>query len=195
MLIDSLHHADQQLTLLINSLHSPVSDQLMQLFSAKAVWFPLYLLVAFYLVRRIGWKRGLIMIVSIALCILASDQIGNLVKHSVGRLRPCYSTFMIHGHLHILEGGGGLFGFFSAHAANAFGFAIMSSRALKMDKAHGYKTYTFAIFFWATMVSVSRIFVGKHYLGDVVAGAIVGSVIAVVFLKLAEIATGRWPRR
>ena len=31
------------------------------------------------------------------------------------------------------------------------------------------------IFTWAALLSISRIFVGKHYLGDVIAGALIGS--------------------
>ena len=39
--------------------------------------------------------------------------------------------------------------------------------------------------FWATMVAVSRIFVGKHYLGDVIVGSIIGAAAGLTFGYLA----------
>jgi undecaprenyl-diphosphatase len=41
------------------------------------------------------------------------------------------------------------------------------------------------MFFWAFMVAVSRIFVGKHYLGDVIVGLLIGSLAGWLFARLA----------
>lgn len=35
----------------------------------------------------------------------------------------------------------------------------------------------FVIYSWATLVAISRIFVGKHFLGDVIVGTLVGLAI------------------
>ena len=43
------------------------------------------------------------------------------------------------------------------------------------------KAYGGWMFFWALMVSISRIFVGKHYLGDVIVGMAVGAATGVAF--------------
>ena len=53
------------------------------------------------------------------------------------------------------------------------------------------KLYGYWMFFWAFMVAISRIFVGKHYLGDVVAGIIVGSIAGIVFGRLAALVSAR----
>jgi undecaprenyl-diphosphatase len=37
---------------------------------------------------------------------------------------------------------------------------------------------------WAALVSYSRIHLGVHYPGDVITGAVVGSVLGLIFLKL-----------
>jgi undecaprenyl-diphosphatase len=42
------------------------------------------------------------------------------------------------------------------------------------------------MFFWAFMVAISRIFVGKHYLGDVIVGILVGSLAGYCFARLAS---------
>ena len=169
-----LHSWDQTLTLFINSFHSPVSDHFMIFFSDKLVWFPLYAVTAFFLIRRLGWKKGLISVACAALCLLACDQTSNLLKYSVARLRPCYSDNMVLHGLHVLETRGSLFGFFSAHAANAFGFAACTTTCFRYDNSHSYKGYIKCIYIWAALVSISRMFVGKHYFGDILVGAIVG---------------------
>ncbi len=172
---DILHGWDQTATLMLNHFHSPASDQFMIFMSDKAVWFPLYALIAYFLIRRLGVKKGLIAILCMGLTLVLCDQTSTLLKYSVARLRPCYSSQMILGGLHVLENRGNFFGFFSAHAANAFGFAMCSSLLFRYDKQRKYTIFIIGIFFWATVLSLSRIFVGKHYLGDICVGAIIGS--------------------
>ena len=172
----ALHTLDQDLSLQINGLHSPFTDGLWQLFSDKTFWFPMYALLILFLVGRLGWKKALACTLGIALTIVLCDQSANLLKYSVGRLRPCYSLRMLRGGLHILEGRGSFFGFFSAHAANAFGLALCSLQCFRLQERRGpaLRGYAWFIFVWAFLVSASRIFAGKHYLGDVLVGIAVG---------------------
>ena len=172
---DILHGWDQSLTLFINSLHHPFTDPAMVFLSDRATWFPFYAVTAFFLVWRLGWKKGLVAIACIALCLLACDQTSNLLKYSVARLRPCYSDRMLLNGLHVLESRGSLFGFFSAHASNAFGFAAGTTTCFRYDTTHTYKGYIKCVYIWAALVSISRMFVGKHYFGDILVGAMIGS--------------------
>mgnify|MGYP002626247678 FL=1 len=168
--IDTLHRTDQELTLAINSWSVPWSDGFWTMMSDIKFWIPAYFFCFYFLFRTLGWKKALIVIASAALAFGLCDQVSNLVKHSVSRLRPCYSFPMLDGGLNVLEKRGGFFGFFSAHAANAFAFAVCMILGFSNDKAHSYSAFRTGILCWATLVSVSRIFVGKHYLGDVLVG-------------------------
>lgn len=181
ILVEKLHRIDQDLTLLLNGLHSPLSDSLMVFMSDKEVWFPLYLMTAVALFTRLGWKKASVAFISIILTIVACDQFSNLIKDTVGRLRPCYSTYMLEGGLRMLESRWDYFGFFSAHAANSFGFAAASSNLFGLDKKRNYRVYNILVFMWASLVSISRVFVGKHYLGDVLVGVIVGLLFGTAF--------------
>lgn len=70
---------------------------------------------------------------------------------------------------------GGRYGFVSAHAANAFGavaYCCMSARR---------KWFAAVSTAFAVTVSYSRIYLGVHYLGDVVGGALFGVVVGLAF--------------
>ncbi|MBR6001679.1 MAG: phosphatase PAP2 family protein [Bacteroidales bacterium] len=187
-MLERLQHIDQTLTLWINDLGTPKLDQLWLLFSDVKVWFLAYLLIGAYVIHRLGWKRGLIIIVSAALAILLVDQTANLVKNSVCRLRPCYSSYMLENGLHWSEGRGGFFGFYSGHAANSFALATTVAMALSLVKKNGFDRGLIAGFYtWAALVSISRIMAGKHYLGDVLAGALAGTLLAVAVALIARL--------
>ena len=184
---NQIHLLDQHLTLLINNIHSNFSDAVMQVFSNIPVWIPLYIAVVIFLFIRLGWKKALIITASIALTFGLCDQFSTIIKETVDRLRPCHDDAMISGGLRILEGKGGLYGFFSAHAANAFGFATASLLGFRNDPKLKYRGYATGIFFWAFMVSISRIFVGKHYFGDVIVGILVGTFFGLITSYIARL--------
>lgn len=188
-----IHKADQLITLEINSWDSPITDPIWQFFSDKLVWAPMYAAIIALLIWKLGWKRGLMVLAGALLTFGFCDQFSNLVKHAVERIRPLHDEFMVSNGLNILEKGGG-FSFFSAHSANSFGLAFSTFLGMKLCLRNSgstivpkwLKAYGIWMFFWATMVAVSRIFVGKHYLGDVIVGIIVGSIAGIAFGWLAS---------
>ena len=189
-----VHNIDQLLTLEINSWHSFITDPIWAFFSDKLVWAPMYAAIIALLIWKLGWKRGLIVLAGALLTFAFCDQFSNLIKHAVGRIRPLNDEFMIAQGLHVLERGGG-YSFFSAHSANAFGLATSTCIGLRLDKkwfpgtkkkpVWG-KAYISWMFFWAAMVGISRIFVGRHYIGDVLVGFMVGATAGIVFGLLAR---------
>ena len=83
---------DRAATLALNSLHVPLTDAVWMLFSDKKVWYPFYLIMVVLLFTRMNWKKALIVLVSVVLAVVACDQLANLVKASVCRLRPCWDS-------------------------------------------------------------------------------------------------------
>lgn len=188
---------DHSLTLLINSWDSALSDPVWIFFSNRWVWSPLYLGVAVVLVRKLGWKKGLFAILTLVLTILCVDQCCNLVKNTVMRPRPCNTESMVAGGLNILEKISGSYSFFSGHSANAFAFALGSVLLFRQIKpeTRGLRLYTILIYLWASLVAISRVFVGKHYLGDVLAGCVAGLLLAfLVYLLMVRLVWSRLAR-
>lgn len=195
MFWQNLHEIDQQITLFINSLHCGFTDPIMLFFSQVRIWFPMYAIIAGIMFWRLGWKKAIPVVLSCVLCVVICDQTANFFKDWVARLRPCQDQEMIGMGLYMLETGGGLYGFFSGHASNAFGFAVCSSMGLRNDNRQKYRGYSAWIFFWASMVSISRIFVGKHYFGDVITGIIAGTLAGLFCGWLARFVIRRFIKR
>ena len=197
-----IHHFDQLLTLEINSWNSFITDPIWQFFSDKLVWAPMYAAIIALLFWKLGWKNGLLVLLGALLTFGFCDQFSNIIKDAVGRIRPLHDEFMKSNGLNILEKGGG-YSFFSAHAANSFGLAFSTfigmKRCLRATSAADtkaadsrsmpkwLKAYGWWMYFWAFMVAISRVFVGKHYLGDVLVGILVGSLAGYTFARLAGI--------
>lgn len=181
-----IHRFDQDLTLKINSWNSSISDPFWEFMSDIPVWIPMYLLIVLYIIWRLGWKKGLIVVAGALLTFGFCDQFSNIIKEAVARLRPLNDEYMLANGLHILEKGG-KYGFFSAHSANAFGLATSTLIGLRIDKRLKYRGYAAWMYSWATLVAVSRIFVGKHYLGDCLVGIIVGAAAGLAFASLAKL--------
>ena len=192
MFWNEIHRFDQGVSLEINSWDSPVTDSLWQFFSSVPAWIPMYLLIVALLIWKLGWKNGLIVVLAAGLTFGFCDQLSNLIKDAVGRVRPLNDAFMLGNGLNVLEKGSTSFSFFSAHAANAFGLATCTYFALSgllaepsLAKPKWLKAYGIWMFTWAPLVAISRVFVGKHYLGDVLAGAIIGAAAGYMFARLA----------
>ena len=178
---------DRELTLALNGLNSPFSDVVWQIFSFRPLTFVIGGLIIVFLFVRLGWKKALIVLGCTLLCIGACDQLGNLVKEAVARLRPVHDPWMMEHGLHVLEEPGKLYGFFSAHAANAMGIAVCSKLGFMNDKTHNYRAYGALMVLWALLVGISRVFVGKHFLGDVLVGWLVGLAFGLLFGLLSQV--------
>lgn len=161
---------DQQLFLFINSLNSPFCDQVMHTLSGRLIWVPLYLAILVFL--GIKYKRKfLIILIFIILAATLADQSSVIVKNIVHRLRPCHEPSIM-GIVHLVNGEcGGAYGFVSSHATNTFDVALLSLSFIKK------KWYSLSIILWAGAISYSRVYLGVHYPGDVLCGALLGSFI------------------
>jgi undecaprenyl-diphosphatase len=72
---------------------------------------------------------------------------------------------------------GGLFGYFSAHAANSMAIAVFFGLLLRSKR-----NYLFSILIiWALTVSYSRIYMGVHFPLDVVSGLLFGLIYGSLF--------------
>lgn len=167
-MIDYLDQIDKQILLYLNGMHTPFFDYLMWYVSKTATW-SLMLVVLLYLLFKDNWRSAVVVVIGIALTITFADQIASgILKGTVERFRPTHSP-EIGDLVQIVRGyRGGLYGFVSSHAANTIGVSMFLTLLFRN------RTLSVTLFVWAIFVSYSRIYLGVHYLGDILGGACVG---------------------
>ena len=138
MTLDQLIQWDQHATLWLNNLGNTTWDPFWLMLSDVKFWYPAYVILAVFLFKELGWKKGLAVLLSCILMVVCVDQSCNAVKDSVERLRPCYNSWMIAHGIRLPYGiTGHLFGFFSGHAANTFGLANLGRAGSRQPHHHG----------------------------------------------------------
>lgn len=167
---------DKAAFLYLNSLHSEVMDYVMTLFTITPTWLAFYGVVLYMIIRKYG-RKSIPVIISLALIILLSDQIAGIFKHTVMRLRPSNDP-AVAPLAHIFFEKGGLYGFVSAHAANAFSFATFTTL---LFRSRGYAIF---IYPWALVIAYTRIYLGVHYPGDVLGGMLLGILVGWAVYRL-----------
>lgn len=172
-MIEALNNLDTQLFYLINSHHCTAMDWVMWVLSAKWCWL-IIIVAAFCLsTLRREPRRWWLVLAGIGLCFLLADQGSvQLFKNTVCRLRPCHALPDVH---MFREGCGGLYGFISSHAANAF--AIATFFFLRYRRT---LLVSVGMMAWAFLTSYSRAYLGKHYPGDLICGALFGILMGIL---------------
>ena len=185
--METLSQYDSDLFLYLNGLHVDWMDKVMVLITNMWVWFPLYLLLIYWTVKQYG-RRCWWVFFAVGLVVLCTDQLASHVcKPLFQRLRPCYNTDFQY-LIYLPKGlAGGRYGFVSSHAANTFGVATFLTPVLKK-----YRPWmAIVLFLWAFISSYSRIYIGFHYPGDILCGALLGTLIGLVFWKLFQLVVVR----
>lgn len=179
--LEYLNQIDTELFLAINGKHNAFFDTIMFWASDKLFWVPFYAILLVILIRE--YKRFTIYILlAITATITLCDQTASgLLKNLVKRLRPSHEPSLAP-FIHLSKAGaGGNYGFVSSHSANAFGLVTFLCFLLPAR----YNWLKIVLFFWALLVSYSRIYNGVHYPFDILGGALVGvlsgSLIWVIF--------------
>ena len=173
--------ADKEATLFLNYNMGTYADSIFWGLSSKLIWIP----IAIFFIYLIAIKRNyslamkIAIILGLVVTITLCDQISSsFFKPLVARYRPSHDI-EINAMLHYVNNyHGGRYGFMSSHAANAFGAAMLGSKIIKK------RYFTVFLFTLATLVAYSRIYLGVHFLGDVVCGAIVGMAVALLINRM-----------
>lgn len=171
---------DQQVVLAINSIHNPMLDEFMWAMSNKYTWIPLYLFILYLIWRKHNTKFLVQFFIIMVITIFIVDQISVLAfKEVFQRYRPSHHLELSKSlHYYTNEHGeayvGGQYGFVSSHAANLIALLTLIYPIFK--ESTKWIIYIFLVVI--ILVMISRIYLGVHYLTDIVAGAGLGFLIA-----------------
>lgn len=182
-MLEALSTLDRHLFLLINSWNAAWLNPVMVFLSGQLLWLPLIGLIAWTAYKQLDRRSFGIFFLFLGLALIASDVTSSyLLKNIVERLRPCRLPELKPLINRFGQKCGGKFGFVSSHAANSLCLMSFAFMVLEMKS---WKYY----WFWLLplMVSISRIYLGVHYPGDIVGGMMVGLVWAIMLAKFFKL--------
>lgn len=93
-----------------------------------------------------------------------------LLKNNLVRQRPCISHQCIHQATAMLD----LYSFPSGHTLHAFSFCIIA--------VHAFPELGIILIPFTLLIAASRVVLGLHYPTDVAVGALIGTLLAVIFI-------------
>ncbi len=210
-MIEFLNQLDTSFFIYLNSLHNDFFDAVFLWVTEKYSWLFLYvimlsLLMWRYLAVRVQvfpsqglravrldmnkscWPWLLLAVIFVSLVVAIGDQVSvHLFKNVFQRLRPSHEPDLA-GLIHLPRRQGGLYGFVSGHATTSFALAYFSARII------GLRWYTWVIFVWAAVFSYSRIYIGVHYPGDSLFGALLGLFTGWLLLRVWVSIGNEWFR-
>ena len=173
-LLQQFHELDIQLLRGLYENRNPIFDSTFIVItdSAAALAFgiPGVLIIAGLLRKnRRQWVNALTVIIAVAIAAI----VANIIKFSLDTPRP----YEIYPFIEKLSSGGSP-SFPSGHTTDAFAFAVAAGLVYS-------KWYILLPgLIWATLVGISRMWLGVHYPSDVIAGAILGTACALLYFGL-----------
>jgi undecaprenyl-diphosphatase len=168
-------------------LQNSFFDMIMPFITSNAYIFFFIVIIPVFLKDR---KKTLLVTFLCLVALAIGDASANLLKHAIERPRPCQGLAGIESYregVRLLVGCGGSFSMPSSHAVNAFSIAATFS--------YFFRRTAIPMFLIASLVAFSRVYVGVHYLSDVIAGALWGGLIAVIIIMIYRRSSERFKNR
>lgn len=185
--INKLLPLERDLFLALNGSDSLFWDNAMWTYSGLVAWIPMLLFILYFSFRNQQLREGMLVLGSIFLVLLLSTLIsGSFFKPLFRRFRPSHHPDYKHIVALVNNFRGGDYGFISGHATNSFSIAMFLSLLFRN------KLVSLSIFLWAIINSYSRIYLGVHFISDIVSGLIMGLIIGWIVYKIYAIIRYRY---
>jgi len=159
---------------------SGFADLLFPILRDQRTWYPLYALLLVYLIWKFRWKALPFMITAAITAAIADQISSNFLKAFFGRIRPCHEELLTGIMIHRVGYCPNSGSFTSSHAVNHFALAVLIIVALKPY----FKNWRYLFLPWAAAICYAQVYVGVHYPGDVLGGALLGTGIGALMAFL-----------
>ena len=178
---------ERDIFFLLNGSNSAFWDNFFYIYTNQWTWLIFYLCFLWVFIYKQDWKEIVCILLAVTLLVLLTDRISSgFFKPFFHRLRPTHHPDFMEQVKIVFDYRGGRYGFISSHAANAFGFATFCSLIFRN------KLFTCTIFTFAFLNAYSRVYIGVHFISDVVAGAFFGILTGIIIFLLYNWVRGKW---
>ena len=178
-MLDYVIHLDKKLFIFLNNLGSKPFDEIWLLLTNQLNWIPFFLILLFILYKKLGTKKLGIAILIVAALITFTNEITDVIKFSVQRIRPCNDDTLA-GLVRVVKDSD-TFSYFSGHASNSTASMMLVYLILRR-----YYKYSYLIFLYPLIFSYSRIYLGLHFPLYIISGYVFGSFTGILFYFLFE---------
>lgn len=177
--LNTLLNIDKYMLLSLNGSDSLFWDGCMLVYTSMVVWMPLAAMLLYVLLKNNNIKDFFLLVLLISIVVLLTNTISSgICKPLFERLRPTHDPMLMYAVDVVNETRGGMFGFTSSHAANSFGIATFVMLLMRN------KALSVSLIMWASMNAFTRIYLGVHYPGDIIAGTFIGVVVGWIVYRL-----------
>lgn len=176
-MLEKIIDLDKSFFVFLNNLGSKPFDNFWLLVTKQFNWIPFFLILLVILYKKIGTKQVLMALLTIAALITFTNEITDLIKFSVQRIRPCNDEELV-GLIRIIKDSE-TFSYFSGHASNSI--AAMMFVFLILRKFY---KFSYLIFLYPLIFAYSRIYLGLHFPLDIISGYVFGSLTGILFYKI-----------
>ncbi len=178
-MLEKIIHLDKELFVYLNGLGSETYDGLWLILTTQFWWAPYFLLVFYLLHQKTGWRKFFYYILFVTVLIVVCDQLANVIKNYVHRIRPC-NLEELKNSIRIVKCSP-TYSFFSSHAGNSMATTVFTFLILRKCYKHTYLLFLFPLIF-----GYSRIYIGMHFPSDVLAGYLYGAFFGFICYKLYQ---------
>jgi undecaprenyl-diphosphatase len=175
-MLQTLKEWDQDLFIWLNSLGVEVCDNFWIFATKIENWTALYIFFFILLFYFLKPKKATVAFFFLAATFFLTLGVTDLTKQYVARLRP-NNVEAFTDLIRILQKPTS-YSFFSGHASTSFSIVTFMVLALR-----GFNRWIYLAYLWPFIFVLSRIYVGVHYPSDILVGALVGTLLAILGYK------------
>lgn len=183
-MLETLKEWDFQLFIYLNNLGIESWDGFWLLITKTTFWIPLFLFLLFLIYKSYGFKKGTLVMIYFLGAIFISIVLMLTTKYFVERIRPS-SVLELAEIIRALQKPNS-YSFYSGHASSSFMIATFAVLVLRK-----YYRWVYFLFLFPILFTLSRIFVGVHFPSDLLVGAMIGTLLALLFYKRCKLSLER----
>lgn len=168
---------DKDLLVFLNGLGNETWDFFWLYITKQLNWWPLFLVILYLLYRKLPLKQLILLLLTLTLFFVFTDQMTNLVKNTVQRYRPVNDPELTDVIRNIK--GSASWSYFSGHASNSLGAIFIIFMVMK-----NYYKKAWLLFLFPLVFAYTRLYLGLHFPLDILSGYLFGLLSGYLFFRL-----------